>query len=147
MQDQSIPPVLSLLIYSDLCLVLIVNTSVAEVVSILQNFRRNKSMDYSHVLFVLREKPMNFSLYYQVYHLHHLVTFYTTNFNIKKLCILPARCIYIFLCFSEHRANISLHHYLILFISETESIYCSVRTIYLTVIQVLFRVGRVNNVC
>jgi len=138
---------LSLLIYSDLCLVLIVNTSVAEVVSILQNFRRNKSMDYSHVLFFLREKPMNFSLYYQVYHLHHLVTLYTTNFNIKNLCILTARCIYIHLWISEHTANISLHHYLILFITETESIYCSVRTIYLIVIQVRFRVGRVKILC
>jgi hypothetical protein len=62
-QVQWTPSILSLRVYSDLCLVLIVSPSVARSLKLSPFFkRRNKFTYYSSVLHVLRDKPMTLFL-------------------------------------------------------------------------------------
>jgi len=84
------------------------------------------------------------SWYYQVYQLQYVETCCTTSSNVKMLCILPAEYICIILWFLEQRTNSSLHHRMIRVYNQNCTCICSVWTIYLTVIQLCIRVGRVK---
>ena len=112
-QTKWIPSVLSLRIYWDLCLVLILSPFLARFLRLSPSFKVSDEINvritrlcYSYYM----KSPWLFSWYCQVYHLQLVVTWCTASFNIKKLCILPAQCICIILWFLEQRANISLHH-------------------------------------
>jgi DNA-directed RNA polymerase subunit RPC12/RpoP len=58
-------------------------------------------------------------------------TLYSARFNIHKFYVLPTQCIYVFLWISEQTAIISLYSInWLVFITETECVYCAVRTLY-----------------
>ena len=82
------------------------------------------------------KSPWLCSWYCQFYHLHLAVTCCTTTYNIKNLCNFTN------LRTKNEYFTTALKWFV--FITETEHVYCSVRTKYLTVIQVGIRVGRVN---
>jgi hypothetical protein len=72
-----------------------------------------------------------------------VVTSRTTRLNIQQFHVLPTHCICVFLWISEQTAIISLYSInWLVFITETEYVYCAVRIEYLYVIQVNFRVLR-----
>ena len=51
------------------------------------------------------------------------------QFNIQQLYVLPTQCIYVFCV--DLRTNshyFPIQHYLIVFLTQTESVYCTVRT-------------------
>jgi len=55
-----------------------------------------------------------------------------SQFNIQQLYVLSALCIYVFMWIWEQTAIISLYSInWMVFITETESVYCAVRTVYL----------------
>jgi len=58
------------------------------------------------------------------------------QFNIKKFYVLPTQCIYVFCVDLRKTAIISLYNInWLFFITETECVYCAVRTGYLTAVQ------------
>ena len=64
-----------------------------------------------------------------------VVTICTAKFNIHKSYVLPTQCIYVFCVDLKKTAIISLHNInWLVFITETESVYCAVQTEYLYVI-------------
>jgi hypothetical protein len=51
------------------------------------------------------------------------------QFNIQQFYVLPTQCVYVFCVDREQTAIISLHNInRLVFITETESVYCAVRT-------------------
>ena len=73
--------------------------------------------------------------------LSSVVTICTTRFNIQKCHVLPTQCIYVFCV--DLRTNsdyFPIQHYLVGFITETECVYCAVRTGSLYIIQANFSV-------
>ena len=59
------------------------------------------------------------------------------QFNIQQFYVLPTHCIYVFCV--DLRTNshyFPIQHYLTGFITETECVYCAVRTESLNIIQV-----------
>jgi hypothetical protein len=53
----------------------------------------------------------------------------TAMFNIHKFYVLPTQCIYVFVWISEQTAIISLYNInWLVCITETECVYCAVRT-------------------
>ena len=64
---------------------------------------------------------------------------FTTRFNIKDVCFCPHSVFMCFVWVSEQTAIISLYNInWLVFITETECVYCAVRTVALNVIQVRF---------
>ena len=59
------------------------------------------------------------------------------QFNIQQFYVLPTQCIYVFCVVLRTTAIISLHNInWLVCITETECVYCAVRTEYLNRIQV-----------
>ena len=59
------------------------------------------------------------------------------QFNIQQFYVLPTHCIYVFCVISEQTAIISLYNInCLVFITQTQSVYCAERTGCLKVIQV-----------
>ena len=69
-----------------------------------------------------------------------VVTLCTTRFNTQKFFVLPIRCIYVFCMDLRTNSEISSLYIInwMVFITETESVYCAVRAVSLNVIQVTF---------
>jgi hypothetical protein len=67
-------------------------------------------------------------------------TLCTTRFNTHKFYVLPTQCVYVFFVWiSEQTAIVSLYSInWVVFTTETESVYCAVRTVSLNMIQVNF---------
>ena len=142
---QRIPSILSLRIYSDLCLVLIVNHSIARSLESSPIFKRkNKFMYYSNVLHVLCDKPMTVPdiISFTTYSLWLLDETTCLTLNVVH----SACTVYLYDSYRPQNKE-RIFHYIInwfMTITETECVYCWVRTKYLTVIQVGIRVGKVN---
>ena len=61
------------------------------------------------------------------------------QYNIQQFCVLPTQCICVFVSISEQTAIIPLYsNNWLVFITDTESVYCAVRTEYLYKIRVHF---------
>ena len=69
-----------------------------------------------------------------------MVTICTTRFNIQQFYVQPTQCIYVFCTISEQTAIINW----LVFITETERVYCAVRTGSLCIIQVYLVIYMVN---
>ena len=60
-----------------------------------------------------------------------MVTLCTTGFNIQQFYVLPTQFIYVFCVDLRTTAIISLYSInWLVFITETESVYCTVRTVF-----------------
>ena len=134
-------------VFIRICLVLIVSPSVVRSPKFSPSFKISDEINVriTHLCCSCYvTSPWLCSWYYQVYQLQLVVSCCNSSFNIKMLGILPAQCIYTILWIIEQRANISLHHQLIRVYNQNGMCICSVRTTYLTVIQLFIRVGRVK---
>ena len=146
-QDKRNPSIWALLVYSNLCLVLIVSPSVAISLKLSPSFTNCDEINSrtTHLYCTCYVTgPWHCLWHFQVYHLQLLVTWCTSSWTLNSFAFYPQSEFIRFIRISEQRKNILLHHWLIVFITETECVYCSIRTKYLTVIQVRIRVGRVN---
>jgi len=67
------------------------------------------------------------------------VTLFTARFNTHKFYVLPTQCIYVFVGIWKQTAIISLYSInWLVFITETECVYCAVRTGYLYTASLTF---------
>ena len=141
------PSISPLHVYSYLCLVFILSPSVARSLKLSLSFKISDEINSrtTHLCCTCYVTgPWLHIWYYQVYHLQFLVTWCTSIWTLNSFAFCLHSEFIIFLRISEPRTNISLHRWLIVFITETESVYFSIRTKYVTVIEVCIRVGMVN---
>jgi hypothetical protein len=63
------------------------------------------------------------------------------QFNIQQFYVLPTQCIYVFCVdLRTNSDDFPIQHYLTVFITETDSVYCAVQTGFLYVIWVKFSI-------
>jgi len=76
---------------------------------------------------------------------HVLAFICTTRFDIQKFCVLSTHCIYVF-CMDLRTSSDYFRTQInwLVFITETECVYCAVRTESLNITQFNFRLSRVN---
>ena len=74
-----------------------------------------------------------------------MVTVCTARFSIQQLCVLPTQCIYVF-CVDLRTEIISLQSInWLVFVTETECVYCAVRTECLYIVQADFLLESVRH--